>query len=252
MSAAPVLQSQIQVSQKIESLLIGGDLNPLTISERVEYYKALCSSLGINPLTRPFEYIILNSKLTLYTKKDCTDQLRRVHKVSVFLKGARRDGDLYIVNAGARLPDGREDESTGVVNVKGLFGDALANAYMKAETKAKRRVTLSICGLNFVDESEIDSIKDAKIVSEDYVQDQPSPNDTKPIEGEIVSPPPKNMIDPESLSQKSAVFKMFRDFKLPEVDFEKIFKSLIDENVPYKITEIATFLNRIRNEQKQA
>jgi len=32
---------------------------------------------------------------------------------------------------------------------------------MKAETKAKRRVTLAICGLGFLDESEVDSIKGA-------------------------------------------------------------------------------------------
>jgi hypothetical protein len=32
---------------------------------------------------------------------------------------------------------------------------------MKAETKAKRRVTLSISGLGFLDESEIETIKDA-------------------------------------------------------------------------------------------
>ena len=31
---------------------------------------------------------------------------------------------------------------------------------MKAETKSKRRVTLSICGLGFLDESEIDTIPD--------------------------------------------------------------------------------------------
>ena len=35
---------------------------------------------------------------------------------------------------------------------------ALANAIMKTETKAKRRATLSICGLGFLDESEIETI----------------------------------------------------------------------------------------------
>ena len=34
----------------------------------------------------------------------------------------------------------------------------LANAFLKSETKAKRRVTLSICGLGLLDESEVDSI----------------------------------------------------------------------------------------------
>ena len=41
-----------------------------------------------------------------------------------------------------------------------LKGDVLCNAIMKAETKAKRRVTLSVCGLGFLDESEIETIPD--------------------------------------------------------------------------------------------
>jgi hypothetical protein len=36
---------------------------------------------------------------------------------------------------------------------------------MKAETKAKRRVTLSICGLGFLDESELESVRGARVVS---------------------------------------------------------------------------------------
>ncbi len=35
---------------------------------------------------------------------------------------------------------------------------------MKAETKAKRRVTLSICGLGMLDESEVPSVKGAEVV----------------------------------------------------------------------------------------
>ena len=42
----------------------------------------------------------------------------------------------------------------GVVSIAGLKGEALANAMMKAETKAKRRATLSICGLGWMDEVE--------------------------------------------------------------------------------------------------
>src|SRR5574343_296815 len=38
---------------------------------------------------------------------------------------------------------------------------------MKAETKAKRRVTLSICGLGMLDETETATIQDAKPVTVD-------------------------------------------------------------------------------------
>jgi hypothetical protein len=40
---------------------------------------------------------------------------------------------------------------------------------MKAETKSKRRVTLSIVGLGMLDESEVDSIPGAKAVTPDAV-----------------------------------------------------------------------------------
>ena len=56
----------------------------------------------------------------------------------------------------------REDVDFGAVSIKGLAGDALVNAKLKAITKAKRRVTLSICGLGFLDETEIDTIPTAQ------------------------------------------------------------------------------------------
>jgi hypothetical protein len=56
------------------------------------------------------------------------------------------------------MPDGRTDESLGAVSLVGLEGEALANSLMKAETKAKRRVALSICGLGMLDETEVEAI----------------------------------------------------------------------------------------------
>jgi hypothetical protein len=66
--------------------------------------------------------------------------------------------DVYVVTARATLPTGRTDESVGAVTIAGLKGEALANAYMKCETKAKRRVTLSIVGLGMLDETELETI----------------------------------------------------------------------------------------------
>jgi hypothetical protein len=94
----------------------------------------------------------------LYALRDCTDQLRKLNNVSITITAREHVGDVYVVTAQARLASGRTDESTGAVPLKGLAGESLANAYMKAETKAKRRVTLSICGLGFLDESEVASI----------------------------------------------------------------------------------------------
>ena len=149
--------SAIPVAQEIESVLIGGDLSKLTPEQRVNYYKAVCDSVGLNPLTRPFDYITLNGKLTLYAKKDATDQLRANNQVSITKLEKETVNDIYLVTAYASGRNGRTDASTGAVNIAGLKGDALANALMKAETKAKRRVTLSICGLGLLDETEVET-----------------------------------------------------------------------------------------------
>lgn len=149
----------------IEEVVVSGDLAKLNPAQRVQYYNRVCESLGLNPFTKPFDYITLNGKLTLYARKDATEQLRRIQRISITGLDAKLVDDLYIVNATAMTPDGRIDQATGAVSVNGLKGESKANAIMKAETKAKRRVTLSICGLGWTDESEVDSIPGAQKVA---------------------------------------------------------------------------------------
>ena len=58
------------------------------------------------------------------------------------------------------MANGRQTQDIGAVPVAGLRGEELANAYMRAITKAKRRSTLSLCGLGDVlDVSELDTIE---------------------------------------------------------------------------------------------
>lgn len=146
----------------LEKLVIGGDLSVLPPAAKAQHYVAVCNSLGLNPSTKPFAYIKLNGKEVLYALRDATDQLRSLKTVSVTITARELLGDVFQVTARASLPGGRTDESIGAVPIKGVSGEALANAYMKAETKAKRRVTLSICGLGFLDESEVGSIAGAQ------------------------------------------------------------------------------------------
>jgi hypothetical protein len=169
----------------LEQVLLQGDLKALSPNQRVAYYKRVCESLGLNPLTKPFDYIVLNGKLTLYVKRDATDQLRRLHGISVQVTGREQIGDLFVVTARATITEtGRTDESIGAVNTAGLRGEALANAMMKAETKAKRRVTLSIAGLGWLDESEAGAIPDAQPAQVD--------TETGEIQERPVQPPPSS------------------------------------------------------------
>jgi len=150
----------------LERVLVAGDLAGLNESQRIEYYKAVCESLGLNPLTRPFEYLRLNGRLVLYATRAAADQLRAIHGISILDAKIEQKDDLLIVTVRGRTRDGREDVEVGVVSVSGLRGDTLANAQMKALTKAKRRLTLSLAGLGWLDETETESIPGAQRVSE--------------------------------------------------------------------------------------
>lgn len=159
-----VVPTSADPSALIESVIVKGDLSGLNANERIAYYRRVCESIGLNPLTKPFEYLTLNGKLVLYARRDATDQLRKVHNVSVTdMTEADRDG-VFVVTVKVQNADGRTDMAKGAVNIAALKGDALANALMKAETKAKRRATLSICGLGFLDETEIETIPSAQQV----------------------------------------------------------------------------------------
>lgn len=190
----------------VESVVIQGDLSKLTPAEKAGYYAKVCESIGVNPLTRPFEYLKLNGKDVLYARRDCTDQLRSKHHVSVTITSRDEVGDVYVVTARASMPSGRTDESTGAVTIKGLTGDNLANAMMKAETKAKRRVTLSICGLGFLDETELETIPQAaqlpKISPHGEVIDGASYEPVEKADGII-----KGIEESDSLERLQALWK---------------------------------------------
>lgn len=148
----------------IENIVLKNDISLMTSQQRVEYYIKFCQMLGINPLAKPFDVITFTGgKTVLYANKVCAEQLRERDKVSIVdLKQSIIDG-VCITTAIATNANGRTDSEIGVVPIVGLKGEALSNAMMKSATKAKRRVTLSICGLGILDETEVDSIPNTKI-----------------------------------------------------------------------------------------
>ncbi len=162
-----VIQTPVLGHGEIEKVLIGGDLAQMKAEHRIEYYSRVCASLGLNPLTQPFAYLSLSGKLTLYARKDAAEQLRSVRAISLKITSREVIDGMYVVTCEAAIPGGRCDMATGVVDLTKVSGEAKANAMMKAETKAKRRVTLSICGLGLMDESEVETVPGARKVSVD-------------------------------------------------------------------------------------
>lgn len=149
----------------ISKLALRGDLSGLTPEQKVIYYMKFCEHLHLDPVTRPFDILDIRGKQVLYAHKGATDQLRKNNGVSVTDIKKEQVNDIYVVTVIGQDRSGRTDASTGAVNLRGLEGDDLANAIMKAETKAKRRLTLSLCGLGMLDETEVETIRDARPVT---------------------------------------------------------------------------------------
>ncbi len=143
---------QIDLGKMLE-VITTRNICSLTEIQRAKYYIAVCLSLRLNPVTKPLDYIKnKDGGLTLFVNQIGAAQLRQELNITVEIISRTFQDDMYVVVARAKMGD-RTDESLGVVPIKGLEPKHKANAMMKAETLAKRRVTVSICGLN-VDESQ--------------------------------------------------------------------------------------------------
>ena len=141
----------------IESVVIGGDLAPLTPEQRVRYMQRVCTSLGLNWETSPFIYVKPADKMILYATKDCAAQLRRRDGISIEVTGRSfmPEQGIYCVEVKATNAQGRSETAIGVVGITGMKHETLAGQMMRAETKAKRRVTLSLCGLGLDGEDDV-------------------------------------------------------------------------------------------------
>jgi len=146
----------IQIDEVTERVLMAGDLAQLNPAQRLNLVRSLCDAMGLDMRLRPFEYITFQGKLILYARKACSDQLRDRRSISIEIVKEDISDGVYTVYARATMPNGRSEVDVGAVSIGAVKGDALAIAKMKAVTKAKRRVTLGICGLGMLDESEIE------------------------------------------------------------------------------------------------
>lgn len=162
-----------EAATALEHILGTGDLSQLSSSQRVHHYLHLCRSLGLNPASRPFDWIEFydpetrGKKLTLYLNQSGASQLRRIHQISAHFTRREQAGDLFVVEAEGRTPDGRTATASKYVPITGQDGKALigqrrANALMKCETGALRRLTLAMVGLT--SGPDTDEAEDARMV----------------------------------------------------------------------------------------
>lgn len=148
-----------------------GDLEALTPEERLRYYKAVCAKLGLDPTTQPFFVLrTRDGQVRLYLNRGGAEALRRIHGVSIQIVRTTMGGNpsapsYYEVVVEAQTPDGRKEQALAVANLRGKRGNDLENAILTAETKAKRRATLSILALGSLalDETEALSMVGARL-----------------------------------------------------------------------------------------
>ncbi len=209
------------LEEALERMVKGeGDLATLTPSQRAALYKRVCERLGLDPTTYPLQYLWVRAsdggeRLILYLNKDGAAQLRKVHKVSTRLVDHRYIPEVgtYVAVVEASTPDGRVEVETGAVSVRGGNPGDVANALMHAITKAKRRATIAIVGVGFLDETEVLSIPDA----------HPARVDVET--GEVLeSPPPRAKHVGQALTE---IGEAFRRLGLHDRDLAREYASAV-------------------------
>jgi hypothetical protein len=159
----------------IESIVTKGDLSGLNQVQKVQYYNYRCKQIGLDPSAKPFDLLNLSGKQVLYANAGATQQLCNIHRLSTQITSKERLDDIYVVSVRVTGADGRSSENQGAVHIGGLRGDALANAILKCTTKAIRRSVLAHCGLGMLDETEVETIPEARKESIVIPKDEPMP-----------------------------------------------------------------------------
>ena len=184
----------------MESLLFNGDVSKLNQNQKMIYYAQFCKRIGLDPATQPFKLIKFpkTGREILYCDRGGAQQLNRMHKISHQRVHSESINNVYVVFMRATDVLGRYTDSSGAVDIAGKRGDDLANALMKAETKAKRRATLDLCGLGIIDESELETIPELK-------EPEKLPKDGKPM---VEIPKPKVNIKEDELPKPAPIDDM--------------------------------------------
>jgi hypothetical protein len=179
----------------VSSIILNNDLSKLSKEQQVQYVAYRCKSAGLDVAGSPFNLIPnKEGKLFLYANKEAAAQLNQLRGLSpVVYKEELLMNDTvykvtYRVTEGGRATE--DCGAVGLVKVKKVPGkedeirklspDEMADAIMKAHTKAKRRAILTHCGIGtndsdepliVIDSSQKEEIKNADATVKDTQQE---------------------------------------------------------------------------------
>jgi hypothetical protein len=155
----------------LNKIFLNGDIKALSDKEVILYMNAVANKMGLDTTTHPINILEMKKynsneieKKILYINKDGAYQLAKNNSISITKIETKyhKETGIYEVVAYGQDKIGRQDCSMSAVYIGKANGEHLANLLMKAETKAKRRLILSLCGTGLIDESEAESIRETK------------------------------------------------------------------------------------------
>ena len=200
----------------VESLVVKGDVSLLSPEDKARFYVQMCTQLGLNPASNPLAVLKLNGKEVFYPTRGATDQLAAIHRLNREIV----DGPKVIDVAGTKLvyamcrathPNGRVETAVATVPLTDP-----ANVLMRAETKAKRRATLSILGLGMLDESELETIPER-------LKSEAPPIDLGVLDAKQNEPPTSNRTALATLEASVAEAKDLEQLALVWIDLRPAF-----------------------------
>lgn len=154
--------SELRQSESMRAYLRTGDLSTLPEAEQDRVLVKMCAHYGLDPILRPFCIIPAQGKKIWYPTKAATDMVASRDALTRKFKERRIDKELMICEIIMEITDGKRiEEGTAVVSLgefvrdpksgqiteQMMRGEAVANAIMRCETKAKRRATLAWFGM---------------------------------------------------------------------------------------------------------
>jgi hypothetical protein len=136
------------------------DLALLKPAEVDQYILDVCEFLQVPPELGLIRVGPMDSgdgarKTVLYVQKGATDIIRDRRGINVDEMTQITAPDIAGWTVKGHDKSGRTEIAVGTVSTKGLTGKSYADAFMFAQTKACRRLTLQFAGGGFLDESEV-------------------------------------------------------------------------------------------------
>lgn len=231
---------------------MSGNLKTLTDAERWQYYLAMCQHLELDPVSRPFDWIEQEGKLSLYPNANCAAQLASKMLLSFPEYHAEVIGDVYVYRVKA-VDENRELWATGAVPM-GRNASETARAFKKAETQARRRAVLAMGGLALTEADEIYEIGgQSPAIETNAAETQPEPEPKKTKRGrpaQALSPAPQMEPQPEPLTEaaiaeaKRVAWGWMNKLSIGKDDAIKIWNTL-DNNLELIEEFLKIFPNRV-------